>query len=296
VAFSPTSDTQARRRELFSLERMSLGWPWHEPKNAAGLACELVRWTTPSPVWAAGDAPEACAVDAANDAEEPVGGDPYRDAGTQRVCVDLPVVTDARFAIVHAMSFVAAYAKDGPIIVPADWGSPDEAAQTRLYWYAPELGKQAVAACQAAAEAIRFNAVEPTRRKAGGLEKFTTPSREITLLCNRWQAAGTAAQHAVEFLRKFATCNPTVGAVDGAGGGILNRISNTLAVNAAQPTEEITGRMFHWRVRDALRGKTLPPELDANLRPAFEAAWSAGEFSFAYSLLTDLDTLVESYA
>jgi hypothetical protein len=291
------NDTQARRRELFSLERMSLGWPWHEPKNAAGLACELVRWTTPSPVWATSDSPEAHAVDAANNAEEPVeDGNPYRDAGRQRVCVDLPAVTDARFAIAHAMSFVAAYAKDEPIIVPDDWGLIDDPADKRLYWYAPELGKHAVGACQAAAEAIRFSVVEPTRKKAGGLEKFTTPSREITLLCNRWQAAGTAAQHAVEFLRKFATCNPTVGAIDGAGGGILNRISITLAVNAAQPTEEITGRMFHWRVRDALCGKTLPPELDANLRPAFEAAWSAGEYKFAYSLLEDLDTLVESYA
>jgi hypothetical protein len=53
--------------------------------------------------------------------------------------------------------------------------------------------------------------------------------------------------------------------------------------------------MFHWRVRDALKGKTLPPELDANLRPAFEAAWSAGEYEFSYSLLADLDTLIESY-
>jgi hypothetical protein len=86
-----------------------------------------------------------------------------------------------------------------------------------------------------------------------------------------------------------------IGAVDGAAGGILNNISSALA-HAGKPTEEITGRMFHWRVRDALRGKTLPPELDANLRPAFEAAWSAGEYQFAYSLLEDLDTLVESYA
>jgi hypothetical protein len=274
---------------------MSLGWPWHDPRHAAGLACELIRWVTPSIVWASGDSPEACAVDAANDAEEPVGGDPYRDAGTQRVCVDLPAVMDARFAIANAMSFVSAYAKDEPIVVPADWGLLDDPADKRLYWYAPELGKHAVGACQAAAEAIRFAAIEPTRKKVGGLEKFTTPSREITLLCNCWCAAGMATQHAVEFLRKFATHNPVVGAIDGAGGGILNRISITLAVNAAQPTEEITGRMFHWRVRDALRGKTLPPELDANLRPAFEAAWSAGEFSFAYSLLADLDTLVESY-
>jgi hypothetical protein len=290
------NDTQARRRELFSLERMSLGWPWHEPKNAAGLACELVRWTTPSPVWAAGDSPEARVVDAANDAEDPIGGDPYRDAGAQRVCVDLPAVTEARFAIANAMSLVAAYAKDEPILVPTDWGLIDDPADKRLYWYAPELGKHAVAACQAAAEAIYIATVEPTRKKVGGLEKFTTPSREITLLCNRWRAAGTAAQHAVEFLRKFATCNPTVGAIDGAGGGILNRISITLAVNAAQPTEEITGRMFHWRVRDALKGKTLPAELDANLRPAFEAAWAAAEYQFAYSLLADLDTLIDSYA
>jgi hypothetical protein len=289
------NDTRARHRELYSLERMSLGWPWHDPKHAAGLACELVRWVTPSAVWAPGDSPEARVVDAANDAEEPVGGDPYRDAGVQRVCVDLPTVTDARFEIANAMSFVAAYAQDAPIVVPDDWGSPDEAAQTRLYWYAPELGRRAVVACIAAAEAIRFNAVEPTRKKVGGLEKFTTPSREIHLLCNRWRAVGVATQHAVEFLRKYATCNPTVGEIDGAGGGILNRISITLAVLAAQPTEEITSQMFHWRVRDALRGKTLPPDLDANLRPAFEAAWSAGEYSFAYSLLTDLDTLVESY-
>lgn len=253
-------NARARHHELYSLERMSLGWCWHDPKNAAALACELVDWATPLAVEA-----------------------------------DAPEVVDARQMIVLAMSYVTAFASGAPINVPSHWGAPDEHVQTRLYWYAPELGKRAVAACQAAAEAIRFNVVEPTRQKVGGLQKFTTPGHEINLLCHRWRAAGTATQHAVEFLRKYATDNPTVGEIDGAGGGILNRISLTLAVTAAHPTEEITGRMFHWRVRDALKGKTLPPELDANLRPAFEAAWAAGEYQFAYSLLADLDTLVESY-
>ena len=254
-------ESLARRRELYSLERMSLGWPWHAPKHAAGLAVELINWATPP---------------AADD--------------------DTPEIVDARQMIVLAMSYVTAFANGTPINVPTNWGTPDDHPMTRLYWYAPELGKCTVGACNAVAEAIRFNVVEPTRKKVSGLQKFTTPSREVNLLCHRWRAAGTATQHAVEFLRKYATDNPTVGEIDGAGGGILNRIGFTLAYNAAQPTEEITGRMFHWRVRDALKGKPLPPELDANLRPAFEAAWAAAEYQFAYSLLADLDTLVESYA
>jgi hypothetical protein len=260
------------RVQLISLEKFSLGWPWHEAKNAAALACELIRWATPAPVWVNSDDPRVDALDKHNRAEVPVDGDSYRVLGDTRVLIDPPEVTEARFEINHVVGLVQSYVNDEPIDVPKDFGTYNDHPMTRLYWYATEVGKRAVASTNRAAAALRVTT------------KLSSDE------CARWDPVGLAAREACEFLRKHATSNPTVGMLDGAGGGVLHRISIALA-NAGKPTEEITGRMFHWRVKDALKGKELSPELDANLRPAFEAAWAAAEYEFAYSLLADLDTL-----
>lgn len=95
-----------------------------------------------------------------------------------------------------------------------------------------------------------------------------------------------------DFARWYVSKSPSRRMFDGALHGTSYRSS---LAYAGKPTEEITSRMFHWRVKDALKGKELSPELDANLRPAFEAAWSAAEYEFAYSLLDNLDTLADSY-
>lgn len=261
-----TTASKEHQRELWSLSRFALGWPWYDPKNAAALACELIRWVTPEPRWVDTDSPEIDALDAVNDAEVPIGKDPYRSPGRQRVCVDSTEVTEARFEISNVLSYVALYIDGSPINAPFDFGDPNEHPSTRLHWFAAELGKRAVKACDRA-----FNSVKN----------------------ERWAAAGCSAREATEFLRKYATNNPIVGAADGAGGSILNRINLQLAERTDTPTAEITARMFHWRVYDALRGKVLPPELEANLKPAFEAAWSAGEYEFAYGLLQNVEVLAE---
>ncbi len=259
------------RTELISLERFSLGWPWHEVKNAVALACELIRWAMPAPVWVDANDPQVAALDARLGAETPIGGDPYRTVGPQHVNIDPPEVTEARFEIANILALLSSYVNNEPVIAPPDFSAPNDHPMTRLYWYAIEIGKRAVAM---------------TGRAAVVLQVARSDNE-----CGRWRAVGHAAQGACEFLRKHATSNPTVGAIDGAGGGILHRISLDLAY-AGKPTEEITGRMFHWRVRDALKGKELSPELNANLRPAFEAAWSAGEFQFCYEMFDGLDQLV----
>jgi hypothetical protein len=259
----PTTASKEHQRELWSLSRFALGWPWYDPKNAAALACELIRWVTPEPRWVDTDSPEIDALDVVNRAEVPTNG-PYRSPGRQRVCVDSTEVTEARFEISNVLSYVALYIDGSSINAPFDFGDPNEHPSTRLYWFAAELGKRAVKACDRA-----FNSVKN----------------------ERWAAAGCSAREATEFLRKYATSNPVVGAVDGAGGSILNRINLQLAERTDTPTAEITARMFHCRVYDALRGKVLPPELEANLKPAFEAAWSAGEYEFSYSLLENVEVL-----
>jgi hypothetical protein len=263
---------QLNRAQQISLERFSLGWPWHDAKKAAALARELIQWAMPKQVWVEPDDPRVAVLDAQLGAEAPIGGDPYRMLGDTRVCVDPPEVTDARFEIANICAMLSAYVDGEPVPVPKDFDAINDHPMTRLYWYATEAGKRAVALTLRAAMVV--TASQPVEDS------------------DRWRATGNAAQEACEFLRKHATNNPTIGMLDGAGGGVLHRISLALAY-AGKPTEEITGRMFHWRVKDALKGKELSPELDANLRPAFEAAWSAGEYEFAYSLLEDLDQLTE---
>lgn len=290
------------RRELYSLERMSLGWGWNNAKNAAALACELLRWATPPQRWIVVEPGEDGAYRGVGEeleeltvlerrlgVEQPVGGDPYREAGPQRVCVDPPEVTDARFEIANIVSYVMMFVEDRPITAPCDFGEPDDHPLKKLYWYAAHVGQRAESACNIAGNTLYRASVETTQ--ANGSKKIDIPNG-IHELKSRWYRIGAAAKAATEFLRKFATNNPVIGEVHGAAGGILNQISSQLAY-AGKPTEEITGRMFHWRVKDALKGKELSPELDANLRPAFEAAWAAAEYDFAYSLLEDLDTLVE---
>jgi hypothetical protein len=281
-----------RTHEMASLERMSLGWGWHDAKNAAALACELIRWATPPVRWVNADAPEISELEARLGCEQPVGGDPYRVLGDQRVCADPQEVTDARFYIALALSYVSTLA-DGKIPdPPADVGQPEEHPLTRLYWYASYLGSKTVENCNQAANATYQYAVSTTVDSVTGRKKFHVPEG-INEAKQRWYAVGNAVKAATEFIRKFASQNPVIGAIDGAAGGILHRISMELA-HAGKPTEEITGQMFHWRVKDALKGKELPPELAKNLRPAFEAAWSAGEYTFAYSLLDDLDAIAET--
>jgi hypothetical protein len=147
--------------------------------------------------------------------------------------------------------------------------TPEDHPRTRLYWYAHHLGKHVLETTEQAACVLQV---------ARSTDDYT-----------HWRIAGRAASVATEFLLKWATENPTVGTAEGIGAAVLHKISCALA--AHKPTEEITGRMFEWRVKDALRGRVLDPELEANLRPAFEAAWMAKEFEFAYSLLDSLDTL-----
>jgi hypothetical protein len=276
------------RREMYSLERMSLGWAWNNARHAAALACELIRWAMPSTRWLPADSDAVRDLDARLGAEEPVG-DPYRTAGEQRVNADPPEVVDARFEVSNVLTYIMMFVEGQPITAPPGVGQPAEHPLTRLYWHAAELGKRVEAACNVAANTLYQGAVTSTSEN--GIRKINVPEG-IAELRARWGNTGRAAKDATEFLRKFATGNPVIGEVDGAAGGILNRISLAL-VYAGKPTEEITGRMFHWRVKDALKGKELSPELDANLRPAFEAAWAAGEYEFAYSLLADLDTIAD---
>jgi hypothetical protein len=256
----------------------------------------LIRWATPKVEWARADSPEVAALDRRNNAEVPEGpeGDPYRTPGEQRVCVDLPEVTDARFEIANVLAHVSVFIDGSPIVAPKDFGDPDEHPLTRVYWYAAELGKRVVEACNRAGNAIMTSGVEAAREAAkaqASKKPFEVPD-ELRETRDRWYSAGHSAKDATEFLRKFASGNQVIGAADGVAGGVLNRIGISLA-NSGKPTEEITGRMFHWRVKDALKGRELSPDMAANLQPAFEAAWSAGQYQFAYSLLADLDQLVD---
>jgi len=257
---------QQRRVEL-SIEHMALQWAWHDAKNAAALACELLRWGTPKPNWVAGNDPAVAERDERLGAEQPVGGDPYRQAGTQRVNADPPEVTDARFYIVTVVDCISAFVQGRVPEPPKDFGQPDEHPLTRLYWYAGYLGSKTVEACNRAASVLKSAPVQLS-----------------------WSGLGEAAKAATEFIRKFATSNPVIGAADGSASGTLNRIGGLLAY-AGKPTDEIIGHMFYWRVKDALKGKELPADGEADLRAAFEAAWSAGEYEFAYRLLDDLDQL-----
>lgn len=284
------AELRSRKRELDSLERMSLGWAWLDAKNAVALACELIRWGTPPVRWLSADSQEVHDLEDQLGVEQPVGGDPYRVLGDQRVCVDPQEVTDARFYLALALSYIAPLAEGKLPDPPADHGSPEEHPITRLYWYASYLGSKTVEMCNVAANTLYQSSVTTTN--AGhGVQKIRVPEG-IADLKARWYAVGNAAKSACEFIRKFATQNPVIGAIDGAAGGILCRIGESLAITG-KPTDEIVGRMLHWRIKDALRGKELTSELAQNLRPAFEAAWSAGEYDFAYSLLDHLDVLAE---
>lgn len=273
-----------------SITHMSLGWAWHDAKNAAALACELIRWALPPVRWTRADAPEITELEQRLGCEQPAGDDPYRVSGEQRVCADPQEVTDARFYVATALSFVSALANGETPEPPADAGSPEEHPLTRLYWYASYLGTKTIEMCNSAANATYQLAIA-TGPSIPGMTKITVPAG-VTELKQRWYATGHAVQAACEFIRKFASSNPVVGDSNGAAGAILFKIGSSLA-HAGQPTDEIIGRMFHWRVKDALKGKELTPELEANLRPAFEAAWTAGEYEIAYSLLDDLDVTVE---
>jgi len=263
------------RREAISLEQFALGWAWHDARNAAALACELIRWATPSQVWVAADDPILDALDKHMNAEVPEGDDPYRTPGDMKFLADPVEVSEARFEIGNILGLVMSYVHGEPVLAPADFGEPTDHPMTRLYWYIVEAGKRTVAYGE----------------RAGQVLQKLRPDLSHEEL-SRWYHAACAAREACEFLRKHATGNPTVGEIDGAGGGILHRISLHL-VHAGKPSAEVTGRMFHWRVRDALKGKQLAPEMEENLRPAFEAAWSSGEYEFAYSLLADIDQLAE---
>ncbi len=258
---------QQRRVEL-SIEHMALQWAWHNAMNAAALTCELLRWATPRPNWTTADDPVVAELDERLGAEIPVGGDPYRAAGSQRVNADPPEVTDARYYITNVSIYISAFIEGRVPDPPKDFGEPEEHVLTRLYWYAGYLGSKTVQACNNAAAVLK------------------TADQRL-----QWTGLGEAAKVATEFIRKFATNNPVIGAADGSASGTLNRVGGLLAY-AGKPTDEIIGHMFYWRVKDALKGKELPGELDADLRAAFEAAWSAGEYEFAYSLLDDLDTMM----
>jgi len=180
---------------------------------------------------------------------------------------DSPEITNARDHVSFVCDYITAFVEGRVPDPPEDFGQPDEHPLTRLYWYAGYLGSRTVEACNRAA---------------------STPKGASTQLS--WSGLGEAAKCATEFIRKFATSNPVIGAADGSASGTLNRIGGLLAY-AGKPTDEIIGHMFYWRVKDALKGKALPTDLNANLRAAFEAAWSAGEYEFAYRLLDDLDTI-----
>jgi len=259
--------TNTQSRAIHSLEHMSLGWAWHDAKNATRLAIELLRWGTPPTKWVQPDDPAVAEWNERMNAEEPVGGDPYRTLGDQRVNVDMPEEIDARFEINNVCVYLGQFSDGIAIQAPPGAGRDDEHPMTRLYWYADVMSKRIGQACERAA----------VTAKDGDLRE-------------RWRWIGHAAKVATKFIHKIATGNPVIGSIDGAAAGILRDIGAALAYSG-KPTDEIVGRMFHWRVRDALKGKELSPELEVNLRPAFEAAWSAGEYEFAYSLLADLDTI-----
>lgn len=276
-------ESLARRQEMWSLERFCLDWPWHDARNAAALACELIRWGLPPAEWADSDSAEADALNRELNAEIPVD-DPYRTSAAPRVCVDPQDVTDARFEVMNVLRYLQMFIKGEPIVPPANFGAPNEHPKTRLYWYAQALGKNVRFTCTRAGAAVLTRAANLTPAPV------IFPLEAAQATCTRWNAIGTSAGEATEFIRKFASESATVGMIDGAGSAILHRIGIVLS-GAGKPTEEITGRMFHWRVKDGLKGRELTPDLENNLRPAFEAAWSSGNYEFAYSMLADLDLI-----
>jgi len=281
-------ESLARRQEMWSLERFCLDWPWYDARNAAALACELIRWGLPPAEWADSDSERAHALNRELDAEIPVD-DPYRTSTAPRVCVDPQDVTDARFEVMNVLHYLQMFIKGEPIVPPPDFGGGNEHPKTRLYWYAQMLGKNVRTACGYAANAVLVRAASLTPTQKGD-QLVTTFEEEAQATRTRWNAIGTSAGEATEFIRKFASDSATVGLVDGAGSAILHRIGIVLS-GAGKPTDEITGRMYHWRVKDGLKGRELTPDLEANLRPAFEAAWSSGNYEFAYSMLADLDQI-----
>lgn len=198
--------------------------------------------------------------------------------GTPPPDTDPPEVTEARVYIERVVDCIEAFVEGRVPDPPADFGEPHEHVLTRLYWYAAHLGNKTVEACNHAADTLKVIHVKDV---AGD---------RVAHLRQHWRGLGEAAKCATEFIRKFATNNPVIGAADGSASGTLNRIGGLLQY-AGKPSDEIIGHMFYWRVKDALKGKTLPADGDADLRAAFEAAWTAGEYEFAYSLLDDLDTI-----
>ncbi len=170
----------------------------------------------------------------------------------------------ARKTVLEALAYVEAWTQSAPLPqVPHNWEPDKTDYQTRVYWYLAQLSNDI-------GIATSYLTCETSRN---------------------WYATGQASRRALEFVRKTVSGNTTMTLIDGAAGAILHNMAQALSV--LHTNEEITSRMFYWRVQDALQGRVLPPEVVDGLQPAFSAAWSAGEYEFAYSLLDTVDVLAE---
>jgi len=246
--------------ELQTLERFCLGWPWHEPRCSAALACELIQW-------ARGAIPSATELTAAN---------------THIDTVIEQVQAFVRGEDLLAQTFPDAVSSPSPFTVDQ---------KTRLYWHAVDLGHQAVEAVKACNWSwyVPVDDDDEDGKATHAQKELVATRRDLQA---RWSAIGQAVQLLTEFLRKYATQSMTVGAADGIGNVILTRIGTALACTGTPPVE-IHGRMLYWRMRDALGGAEPPVDIANDVRAAFEAAWMAGKYEFAYGLVDSIAILVD---
>ena len=200
--------------------------------------------------WLMPKGPELVAVDeAASD-----GSSPYRDAELKPSFHENTEQYDARMDLEKIFDFAATYAHGGvPTAPPTAYVEYDDPL-TRLYWWIPDLAKHA-RVCAGRAARLNKNVWQP-------------------------QPLETALTQTLGIVRKFAVKSQAAGAPDGAGNANLINIVNLLSEYEVAQVED---RVIHWRFVDGLRGRPFDPEL----RPAFEAAWIAEQYEFAYSLLED---------
>lgn len=249
-------------------ERIWFGWPWFDLRNSAALAVELARRTVPPQ-------PTVAATPIVG-----TGRGPYR-APTTISGAEPTELFDARCAIGAALGLTAIYAQGDAPTVPADFESQYDDPMVRLYWYAPELGKMAKRTAQRAMAAVyphRGQRRRPSEKEAVEIEA----AKERAM---RWSFAGEAASQAVDIVRKFAARSPNTTTPEGAGNANLAAVARMLIARPfCVDPDEIGDRVIHWRFTDGLRGRSPDPDL----RPAFEAAWMAEEYVFAYGLLDPL--------
>jgi hypothetical protein len=223
----------------------------------------------PRPVRVPPDHPRVDQWNHEHDAEKPIDdGHPYRSAPGELINVDSVIVTEARFSVIWALSKIERLIEGRPVDVPRDFDRAIEDPLSRVYWYGHSLATEARRTCDRAAQS---------------LTRYTPQGPEYDADRHAWLTIGDATVAAMEFIHKHATGNLSVCSEDGAANAVLRKVA--LTVGVFKPTDDLVDRILNVRLDDAAHGTHLSFELKSTIKDAFEAAWIAGEFDFAYGLI-----------